>query len=134
MIGTKWMRGLATVFFVAAGLVCGTALAQSTTQGAIAGTVEDATSAVIPSAKVIIHNLATNAVQTVTSDSSGYFKAPLLEPGIYKVTISAPNFGTVDENNVIVQVGQLTTLEPHLTVGGSTEVVEVSGYAKIVIL
>jgi hypothetical protein len=130
MICMKWTRGLAAVF-LAAGLVSGVALAQSSTQGAIAGTVEDATNAVIPSAKVTIRNIATNAEQSVTSDSSGYFKVPLLEPGIYKVTISAPNFGIVDENNVIVQVGQLTTLEPHLAVGGSTEVVEVSAAAPI---
>jgi hypothetical protein len=130
MICMKWTRGLAAVF-VAAGLVSGMALAQSTTQGAIAGTVEDATNAMIPSAKVIIHNVATNAELSLTTDSSGYFNAPLLEPGTYKVTFSAANFGTVNENNVIVQVGQLTTLEPHLAAGGSSEVVEVSAVAPI---
>jgi len=130
MICMKWTRRLATVF-VAVGVVCGAALAQSTTQGAIAGTVEDTTNAVIPNAKVTIHSLATNSEQSVTSDSSGYFKVPLLEPGTYKVTISAANFGTVDENNVTVQVGQLTTLEPHLKVGGGTTTVEVSGAATI---
>jgi len=130
MICTKWTRALAVVFVVA-GLLSGAALAQSTTQGAIAGTVEDATNAVIPSAKVTIHNVATNAEQKVATDSSGYFNVPLLEPGTYKVTFSAANFGTVNENNVVVQVGQLTTLEPHLAVGGSSEVVEVSAEAPI---
>ena len=126
---TKWTRGLAVVF-VAAGLVSGTALAQSTTQGAIAGTVEDSTNALVPAAKVTIHSDATNAEQSVTADSSGYFKVPLLEPGTYKVTITAPNFGPATEQ-VVVQVGQVTNLEPHLRAGASSETVEVTAVAPV---
>src|ERR1700728_2326398 len=48
--------------FCAAAMLCaGTACAQSTTQGAIAGTVEDASGAVVPNATVTIHNEGTNA-------------------------------------------------------------------------
>jgi len=129
MIFTKWTRGLAVVF-VAAGLVSGTAPAQSTTQGAIAGTVEDSTNALIPSAKITIHNVATNAEQSVTADNSGYFKVPLLEPGTYTVTITAANFGPAAEQ-VIVQVGQVTNLEPHLRAGASSETVEVTAVAPV---
>jgi len=130
MICKKWTLGVAALF-VATGLASGAAMAQSSTQGAIAGTVEDSTSAVIPAAKVTIRNVATNAIQNVTADDKGYFNVPLLEPGSYKVTITAANFGTLTENDVVVQVGQLTTLEPHLAVGGSSEVVEVSAAAPI---
>ena len=79
---------------------------QSTTQGAIAGTVEDVTSAVIPGAAILIHNDGTSAEQHLTADSSGYFDAPLLEPGTYTVTISAAGFGDFKSSSVIVQVGQ----------------------------
>lgn len=109
----------------------GAAMAQSTTQGAIAGTVEDATSAVIPQATVTIHNDGTNAEKHLTTDSSGYFDAPLIEPGIYTVTVSAASFGTVVEKQVIVQVGQLTTLMPKLTTGTAETAVEVSADATI---
>jgi hypothetical protein len=43
------------------GGVCLSGHAQSTTQGAIAGTVTDDTDAAIPNTKVVIHNNATNA-------------------------------------------------------------------------
>ena len=65
-------------------------LAQSTTQGAIGGTVFDPTNAVVGNAIEVIRNDATNAETTVKSDASGSFNAPLIEPGTYTVTISAP--------------------------------------------
>jgi hypothetical protein len=104
--------------------------AQSTTQGGVAGTVEDATGAAIPGAQVVIHNDGTNAVQTVMSDGSGYFKAPLLEPGSYTVTIKASSFSTEVEK-VVVQVSQLTTIEPHLKTGAADEVVEVTAQVPV---
>jgi hypothetical protein len=88
--------------------------------------VEDVTNAVVPGASVTIHNNGTDAEQHLTADSSGYFKAPLLEPGIYTVTISAAGFGDYKAETVIVQVGQMTSMEPHLKVGAANQVVEVS--------
>ena len=49
--------------------------AQSMTQGAIAGTVFDATDAVVPKATVVINNVATGASQTLTSGDAGVSRA-----------------------------------------------------------
>ncbi|HSY37653.1 MAG TPA: carboxypeptidase regulatory-like domain-containing protein [Acidobacteriaceae bacterium] len=105
---------------------------QSTTQGGIAGTVEDVTSAVIPGAAITIHNDGTNAEQHLTADSKGYFDAALLEPGTYTVTISASGFGDFKSSSVIVQVGQVTSLEPHLKAGAENQVVQVSADTPVV--
>src|ERR1700722_17777640 len=80
--------------------------AQSSTQGAIAGTVFDATGAVVGKARITIHNTATNAEINLTSDDSGYFKAPLVEPGTYTVTVSSSGFSAYRATGVSVQVGQ----------------------------
>src|SRR5271156_2234833 len=93
------------LLLAAASLVASPMLAQSTTQGAIGGTVFDTTEAIVPNAVVTIHNDGTNAEIHVTADSSGYFKAPLLEPGTYTVTIAAAGFKDYRANAVIVQVG-----------------------------
>src|ERR1700755_1854871 len=66
--------------------------AQSSTQGAIGGTVFDSTGAVLDKATVNIRNDGTNAEVILTTDNSGYFKAPLLEPGTYTVTVTASGF------------------------------------------
>jgi hypothetical protein len=105
------------------------AYAQSTTQGAIAGTVEDATGAAIPGAKVVIHNDGTNAEHVLAGDGSGYFNEPLLEPGVYTVTVSASGFGSEVESHVTVFVGQQTTLAPKLKTGGAETTVTVSADA-----
>jgi len=122
-------RLMLSLLLAAAGTVAG--FGQSTTQGAIAGTVEDASEAAIPGAAVTIHNEGTNAEQHLAADASGYFKAPLLEPGAYTVTISASNFGTYVAAHVAVQVGQLTTLMPKLAAGGAEQTVSVSADSSV---
>src|ERR1017187_2761669 len=106
-------------------------MAQSSTQGAIGGTVFDSTGAASPNATVTIHRDATNAEIKVTSDGSGNFNAPLVEPGTYTVAIGAAGFGTVTEHSVTVQVGQPTTLLPHLVIGTAAQTVEVTSEAPV---
>jgi hypothetical protein len=109
---------------------CGVMLvAQSTTDGAIGGTVFDASGAVISQAQVLIHNNGTNAEQTINSDDSGYFRVIHLQPGSYTVTVSHQGFASFKAQQVIVQVGSLTELSPHMNVAGSTETVEVTAEA-----
>jgi hypothetical protein len=123
----KLTKALLFVFAVAAGPM----LAQSTTQGAIGGTVFDATGAVIGKATVTIHNNATNAEQLLTTDDSGNFKAPLVEPGTYTVTVAAAGFEGYHANSVVVQVGQMTSVEPHMTTGSANQVVDVTATTPI---
>ncbi len=108
-----------------------TSFGQSATQGAIGGTVEDATGAVIPKATIVIHNDGTNSETSLTADDSGYFKAPLLEPGTYTVTISAPGFSPYKATNVTVAVSQQTEVSPKMTAGSTTQVVEVTSEAPV---
>jgi hypothetical protein len=100
--------------------------AQSTTQGSIAGSVLDASGAAVPGAVISIQNTGTNFIEKLISDASGYFKAPLLEPGAYTVTIASPNFANYRADNVIVVVGQVTSLEPRLAVASSSAQVVVT--------
>jgi outer membrane receptor protein involved in Fe transport len=106
--------------------------AQTSTQGSISGTVLDPSGAVVSGASVTIHNVGTNAEVNLTSDASGFFKAPLLEPGTYRVTFAAPGFSAYVANNVTVQVGQVSSLAPHLTVGASSTSVEVIELTSVV--
>jgi hypothetical protein len=111
-------------------LLCGTLLfAQSTTDGAIGGTVFDAHGAVVAKAKVVIHNNGTNAEKSVTTDESGYYRATNLQPGTYTISINQSGFAPYKAEQVIVQVGSVTEVSPHLGVSATTEVVEVTAEA-----
>ncbi len=114
-----------------AGAVTLSAHAQSTTQGAISGTVFDATDAAVPNATILIHNDGTNADLTLTSNGSGFFRAPQLAPGTYTVTISAAGFNTQRSNTVTVEVNLVTEVNPHLQLGGGTQVVEVTAEVPV---
>ena len=105
--------------------------AQSTTQGSIAGTVMDASGAAVPGAPVTIVRTATGFTTNLVADSSGYFKAPLLEPGEYTVSITAPNFAKYRADHVVVVVGQVTSLEPHLAIASSSTEVIVTEQAPV---
>src|SRR5690349_3812837 len=102
------------------------ALAQSTTDGAVGGTVYDANGAVVPNATVVVHNNGTNAEQRVTTDVSGYYRVRQLQPATYTVTVNSTGFAPYKAENVIVQVGSLTDVSPRLGVAGTAETVSVS--------
>lgn len=119
------LLGRASLLCSALLLAGGMAIGQTMTQGGIAGTVEDATGAVVPGASVLIHNNGTGADTNLKSGGSGEFTAPLLPPGTYTVTISAQGFSS-EKSTVTVLVNQITEVNPHLKTGTTSEVVEVS--------
>ena len=117
----------AAVVFVAT--LLGTTLkaaAQTAVDGAVAGTVVDSTDAAVSGAAVVVHSTATNADTKVTTDTSGYFRATRLVPGVYTVMVSAPGFASYEAEHVTVEVGKLTEVTPRLAVSSETTTVEVS--------
>src|SRR6185312_11185315 len=120
-------RLVLVAFFVVS---CGALLyAQSTTDGAIGGTVYDTNGAVVANATVTVHNNGTNAEQKVTADASGYYRVTKLPSGSYTVSVNEKGFSAYKAEQVIVQVGSVTEISPRLAVGGTSETVEVSAEA-----
>jgi hypothetical protein len=103
--------------------------AQSTVAtGSIQGTVTDPNGAVVPNAAITIKNKATGQTNKLTSSSSGTYASGALIPGDYDVRIEAKGFQT-QVITVPVQVGNIAAGSAKLTLGQSTEVVEVTGSA-----
>jgi hypothetical protein len=104
-------------------------LAQTTIGTAsIQGTVTDPSGAVVNGAKVTITNKATQQVVSTASNSSGSFASGALIPGDYSVRAEAQGFKSV-ETPVVAQVGVTSTVNFKLTVGQTSETVEVTGAA-----
>ena len=129
---SKWIKilSIAAVSLAVLGLVPAL-MAQSTTQGAISGTVFDASGAVVPGAAITLRNDGTNAQANATSDSSGNYIFPLVEPGTYTVSVTAQGFEGYRAENVIVQVGQPTNVSPHLSIGTESQTVQVTSEAPV---
>ena len=105
--------------------------AQSLTTGDIAGVVKDPSGGVIQNATVSLKSLDTGAAQEAKTDSTGSYRFRLLKPGRYSVTASQAGFQKL-EQSADVQVGSITPLDLQLTVGQSTQTVEVTGEAPLV--
>lgn len=123
---------LALLLFVG---LCGarsTALAQSTTDGAIGGLIKDQTGAVVQNASVTARNEETNREITVTSDDEGRFRIVQLQPGNYTVSVTATGFNPFSQQKVVVEVGRVTSIEIPLGVTGSTETIEVTSEAPVI--
>lgn len=109
------------------------AMAQSTVDGAIGGTVKDPNGAVVPNATVTVHNDETNKESSAETDSEGRFRAVQLQPGSYTVTINASGFTAFTQSKVIVEVGRVTSLDVPLSVGGvGGQQVEVTAEAPVI--
>src|SRR5262249_12172133 len=102
------------------------ARAQSTTDGAIGGTVYDSSGSAVAKATVVVRNNGTNIEQTTTTDDSGYFRVAKLQAASYTVSIEATGFAPFKAEQVIVQVGSLTEITPRLQVGTTRATVLVS--------
>src|SRR5438045_6866161 len=87
------------------------AMAQSTTSGAIGGMVTNPNKEVVPGASVTVVNTATNKEDTATTDGEGRFRVVNLKPGNYNVAVSSAGFTRYTQDNVVVEVGRVTSLE-----------------------
>src|SRR6516164_3812840 len=99
--------------------------AQSSTTGTVGGTVTDPTGAIVPGATVTLAPVGTNVTQTTTTDSSGRYLFPAVNPGRYNVKCSAKGFRSIEINQVDVEILKAATVDIHLAVGQQSETVEV---------
>src|SRR4051794_40574675 len=114
-------------------LLCGlAALAQESGGATINGAVTDASGGVIAAAKITARQVATGAERSTMSSSAGLYSLSALAAGSYDVTIEAPGFKQAKFAAMPVSVGAIVTLDAHLEVGATKEVVDVSADAPVV--
>jgi len=90
------------------------------------GTVSDPTGAVVPNASVTTTNLDTHDTKRVQSNTSGEYLITLLPAGRYSVTISAPNFKKIVQNEITLSAGDRRRNDILLSLGENSQSVEVN--------
>lgn len=117
----------ASKLFCLAFLVCAvvmTAHAQSET-ATISGLVTDSTGAVVVGAEVQLQSVAQGTVQNTTTNDSGIYVFPSVQPGQYQIRVHKPGFKQVDFLGLIVNVQDHIEQNFGLQVGSVSESVTV---------
>ena len=91
----------------------------------ISGTVTDPSGAVVVNAHVTVHSLATGADRVINTDTDGLYAVPSLQPGDYKIQVTAPGFSTYTVPKITLDVARQVTVNMHLAVSSAGETVQV---------
>jgi hypothetical protein len=120
--------------FAKAVLVAAVVLLPSLVQAqSLAGTVRDASGAVLPGVTIEAASPALlEKVRTAITDGTGQYRLENLVPGTYTVTFSLAGFSTVRREGVEVSGAQVITISADLRVGGVQETITVTGETPVV--
>ncbi|HEV2322304.1 MAG TPA: carboxypeptidase regulatory-like domain-containing protein, partial [Terracidiphilus sp.] len=120
----------AVALFVAA--LSGPASYAQNSRGSITGQVTDATGAVVPGAEVTVTSTDTGAATKVKTSGDGFYTAPALLPGGYKVSVSAPGFSIFNRTGIQLHTQENATINVKLQVGSTSAVVTVTAAAPLI--
>src|SRR5688572_24458776 len=104
------------------------AVAQSD-RGTITGTVQDASSAVIPGAKVSLTNTQTGVAFSLMTNNAGDFTVPQLQPGVYTIRFEREGFRPATLTGVVLNASATVRADATLEVGAAAQAVEVTASA-----
>ena len=126
----KSLRLLAIVLFLG-GFAASQGLAQRVT-ATLVGTVTDAQGAAIPGVQVLARNADTGIARTTVTNGQGEYRLEFLPVGKYTIAYTAKSFKKYVQDNVVLTVGQVQTVNATLSVGGSNETVTVTAAPPLV--
>jgi Carboxypeptidase regulatory-like domain len=122
------MRYLACIVALLLNSVLATA---QDTRGNISGTVTDSQGAVIPGATVVVSNTGTGTSTRLTTNSNGYYEAPLLLPGTYSVSVENTGFKRSVRSGLTLALGEQLQINIQLELGATTDSVNISAEAPL---
>src|SRR5450755_4535509 len=125
-LASLWLKVAAGVLLAATML-----LAQTFTAG-ITGTVTDSAGASVAGAAVEIINTGTQETRQASSDAAGLFTVQQLLPGTYSVSVTAPGFKKFIKANITLVGNQTAEVNAQLSVGDTTQSIEVNASALAV--
>jgi len=131
------LRGVLRYFIgvLALFVVCLSAVVSSNAQstgGRIRGTVTDPSGGAVAGATLVLINEANGTHRESESAASGEYIFLEVPVGTYQVEVSQKGFKKYLRKGLIVSLNEVLTLDIPLQLGGSTEVVEVTGAAALV--
>jgi predicted heme/steroid binding protein len=96
--------------------------------GSISGFVKDPSGLLVPNAKVTARNQS-GLERQVNTNESGYYIITNIPPGYYTISVEAPGFKLYQSTNNKLDPSSALSVDPVLTVGATTETIEVTASA-----
>src|SRR3954468_11994597 len=125
------MRQVSRTLLVLACVVLCPALARA--QSSVAGTVRDASGAVLPGVTVEATSPALiEKARTTTTDGSGQYRMTDLPPGTYVLTFSLSGFTTVKREALPISGSGVVPVNADMRVGNLSETITVTGQSPLV--
>jgi outer membrane receptor protein involved in Fe transport len=119
--------------FLAGLLLTGMVYAQGVgASGDIRGTVTDPSGAVVTNANVTATDVAKGIKHTVATDNNGQYRLTGLQPATYSLSVAKSGFQSEVAKNVVVNVGQTSTVDFPMKVSQVSEQVEVTAEPPVV--
>jgi len=102
-------------------------------QATIAGTIKDASGAVLPGVSVEASSpTLIEKVRTAVTDGTGQYRLINLPPGSYALTITLQGFTTVRREGLELTAAAVTTIDVEMRLGSVEETITVTGATPIV--
>jgi hypothetical protein len=103
------------------------AIAQTTGDAGISGSVKDPTGSAIPDAALSLTNQDTGVIRMSKSDADGHYRFAAVLPGRYSLKVEAPGFAAATFSDIVLNIGAYVAKDVSLAVGGVQESVMVTG-------
>jgi len=98
-------------------------------RGSLRGTIQDATGARVPSAKIVVRAVDSSLQRESASEDRGEFRLDDLQPGIYHMTVTAAGFAPA-ESDVSVAVSSVREVTVTLKPAAASQTVTVQSQAS----
>ena len=123
---TTIRRGFCVLFLLAA------CLCAQDFRATLTGIVTDPSGAAVPGATVKAINVNTKIEKEVKTTSVGNYTIPYLDPGVYRIEVSAEGFQTLVREQIVLRVADKVNLPLQLAIGKTTEQMVVTTQQDVV--
>jgi hypothetical protein len=97
-----------------------------TTAGRILGTLTDQSGAAVAGANVVVTDIQRGTTRSTTTDESGGYTVPDLQPGTYKIHVEAKGFKTLERPSVQIEVATDVRADFSLQPGQVNEILTIT--------
>jgi hypothetical protein len=88
--------------------------------------MQDATGGMVPAAKLVLSDIATNDTRGAVTLESGVYSFVALSPGTYKLSVSKTGYKDTVFDSIVIHASRVTDLVATLSVGAVSEKVEIA--------